>query len=193
MKKTIFALAMMLCTVAVVFAQDDARQARERGTRHQQMNPERMAEHRVAALDKELALTADQKAAITAIYEEEAKAMKQNMERRHDGKQKVGKPDREARQARHQAMKARQDEVNAKVAAVLTADQKVKFEQMKNDRGKRGAHRNGMKAGKDNPQGEQSCCKTQDKADKKACEKKCCDDKQKADKQCCNNPAAEKK
>ena len=138
MKKTIFVIMMVLLAVAGMNAQPQGRGPRPGG-----MNPEKMIEHRIAMLDKQLQLTPDQKTAIAAIYNEQAEQMKAEMQQMHD---KNVQPKPEEMKGHHEQMQARQAEVDAKVAAVLTAEQKEKYEQLQAEhekRGPRGRHHEG--------------------------------------------------
>ena len=127
MKKTIFVIMMALLAVAGMNAQPQGR-----GPRPGNMNPETMIEHRIAMLDKQLQLTPEQKTAIAAIYTEQAEQMKAQMQQKFDKKEQ---PKPEEMKAHHEQMKASQAEVDAKVAAVLTAEQKEKYEQLQAERG----------------------------------------------------------
>ena len=129
---------MALLAVAGMSAQPQGR-----GPRPGDMNPEKMIEHRIAMLDKQLQLTPDQKKAIAAIYTEQAEQMKAQMQQKRDCKEQ---PKPEEMKAHHEQMKAGQAEVDAKVAAVLTAEQKEKYEQLQAEhekRGPRGRHHEG--------------------------------------------------
>lgn len=127
-------MMIALVAFATVGAQNMQRERRGHG---QRMDPQKMIEHRVNILDKELALTADQKAAITAIYTAEVEARKAQMPKM-DKSEKPAKPDREAMKTRHEQMKAQQAEVDQKVVALLNAEQKAKYEQIKAKRDKMG-------------------------------------------------------
>ena len=151
MKKAIFVMMMMLLAVAGMNAQP---QGRGHHGPHGGMNPEKMVEHRVAMLDKQLQLTPDQKAAIAAIYTEQAEQMKAEMQLMRGDKDSKVQPKPEDMKARQEQMKARQAEVDAKVAALLSPEQKAKYEQMQAEREKRG-HR-GHHAGQ---QGHHDCGK----------------------------------
>ena len=157
MKKTIFVIMMALLAVAGMNAQPQGRG--HHGPRGG-MNPEKMIEHRIAMLDKQLQLTPDQKSAIASIYGEQAEQAKAEMQQMQD---KKVQPKPEEMKARKEQMKARQAEVDAKVAAVLTADQKAKYEQMVADREQRGnkaRHHDGQRhAGKEKAECEGHDCK----------------------------------
>lgn len=172
MKKTIFVIMMALLAVAGMNAQPQGRG--HHGPRGG-MNPEKMIEHRIAMLDKQLQLTPDQKSAIASIYGEQAEQAKAEMQQMQD---KKVQPKPEEMKARKEQMKARQAEVDAKVAAVLTADQKAKYEQMVADREQRGnkaRHHDGQRhAGKEKAECEGHDCKAAGhdcKADGHDCDK----------------------
>lgn len=178
MKKTFFAIMVALLAVASVCAQPQGR-----GHRHGSMNPGQMIERRVAMLDKELSLTPDQKTAIAAIYTEQAEKMKAKMEQKRADKDNQVQPKPEDMKARREAMKAEQDEVDNKVAQLLTAEQKAKFEQVKAKRAERGHDNKGMRhRGPKHEDGKAPSFKGKADCDKKA---ECCKDNAKAD--CCNS------
>ena len=157
MKKTFFAIMVALLAVAGMNAQPQGR------GHHGQMNPAQMVERRIAMLDKELTLTPDQKTAIKAIYTEQAEAMKAEMEQMRADKQHVAQPKAEDMKARREAMKARQDEADNKVAALLTAEQKTKFEQLRARQAERGMRHHGKRGPRHEdgkaPQASGDCCK----------------------------------
>ena len=105
---------MALLAVAGMNAQPQGRGPRG----PQGMDPGKMIEHRVAMLDKQLQLTPDQKKAIAAIFNE------------HMQKMFV-----QSSQPKPENWKAGLAEEDAKVAAVLTAEQKEKYEQLQAERG----------------------------------------------------------
>lgn len=180
MKKTFLAMIIALLAVATMSAQPQGRQHHAKGG----MNPEKMIEHRVAMLDKALSLTPDQKMAIAALYTEQSQKMRAEMQQMRAEKQGKEKPKPEDMQARREAMKAEQQAVDAKVEALLTDEQKTKFEEIRanhNERGPRGRHgghdRHKMKTDGKAPEAKQDCCKGEAKADKAECQKDCCKDK----------------
>lgn len=125
MKKTFLALLVALMAITVASAQPQAGQRRQ----GMEMTTEKMAEHHVAMLDKELSLTPDQKTAITAIYAEQAEQMRAQMQQKRDANQAQPKP--EDMKEHRKFMQEQQEAVDAKVAALLTPEQKEKFEQLK--------------------------------------------------------------
>ena len=154
MKKIVLALIVTLMGTIVMNAQPP---------RRPDMNPEQMVEMRVERLDKELSLTAEQKAEIAKIYSEEFKSMgKEKPAKRERGE----KPDEATMKARQEQMKAERDAVNAKIEALLTPEQAAKFAQMKQHEGKRhgfGGH-HGPKGPRDgNHKGCDCCCQDRDK------------------------------
>ena len=180
MKKTFFAIMIALLTVATMSAQP---QDHQRGDKHG-MNPEKMIEHRVNQLDKALSLTPEQKTAIVAIYTEQHQMMRDEMQQMREAKQDKGRPNAEQMQARREAIKANQEATDAKVAALLTDEQKTKFEQIKAKRGERAPRgRHGgpghHKMHKDDkaPEAKADCCKGEAKAEKGECQNDCCKSK----------------
>ena len=140
MKKTLLTMLVALC-VAITMQAQDARF--HRGGRHN-MDPMKGVEMRVNQLDKELTLTADQKAKITQILTEEAKAHQAKMGEMHKDGNKM-KPTQDEMKAHREKMQAHHNEINAQIEALLTPDQKAKFAQLKDQgprmhRGMRGGH-----------------------------------------------------
>ncbi len=90
-------------------------------------------------LTKALNLTADQQAKVKAIFDEAQKERKAKMEANREkfkaAKESGEKPDHEKMKAHREAMmkemKAKRDEVNGKIEAILTAEQKTKFTEIK--------------------------------------------------------------
>ncbi len=168
MKKTFFAIMIALLAVAGVCAQPQ-----DRGHRRGGMNPGQMVERRIAMLDKELTLTPEQKTAIKAIYTEQAEKMKAQMEQMRADKQHAAQPKPEDMKARREAMRAQQDEVDNKVASLLNAEQKAKFEKLRAQQAERGMRHEGKRGFKHQdgkaPQAQGDCCKQAGKAD-------CCKD-----------------
>lgn len=172
MKKTIFVIMMALLAVAGMNAQPQGRG--HHGPRGG-LNPEQMVEYRVAMLDKHLQLTPDQKTAIAAIYTDQAQKMKANMPQRGTEKKEQPKPE-EMNKLREQ-MKAQQAEVDAKIASVLTAEQKAKYEQIQAEHGKRGAkgrHHDAPRRGHDKKKEQ---CDQGHECKDKAAGKDCCNQK----------------
>lgn len=165
MKKTLLTMVVALCAAITLQAQD-ARFHRE--GRHN-MDPMKGVEMRVNQLDKELTLTADQKAKITQILTEEAKAHQAKMGEMHKDGNKM-KPTQEEMKAHREKMQAHHDEINAKIEALLTPDQKAKFAQLK-EHGPKGHH--GMRGGHGKRHAdmkEKGCCGAQEN---ECCGKKC--------------------
>ena len=129
MKKIVLALIVALMGTIVMNAQPP---------RRPDMNPEQMVEKRIERLDRELSLTAEQKAEITKIYTEEFKARSKDKPDMSAMKERGEKPDEAMMKARQEQMKAERDAVNAKIEALLTPEQAAKFAQMKQHEGKRG-------------------------------------------------------
>lgn len=132
----LFALALGTTTTPLLRAQDqDATTAPAEGKRGKgprgkggegrgpgMMSPEAQVER----LDRQLKLTADQKARLTDIYTKARDEMREEMKNAKGGDRKAGA------EKMRQSMQATRDQV----AAVLTDEQKKKFEQM--DQGPRG-------------------------------------------------------
>jgi len=133
MKKIVLSLMMVLCIGSMASAQnqnDNQRPPR------QQPTPEQMVEMRANMLEKELNLTSSQKAAITQILNDDAAQCKQEMEankdkmKEHKGK-KNDKKARPERRPMDDKMMARQQETDKKIEAVLDANQKEQYAQLK--------------------------------------------------------------
>lgn len=127
MKKIIFTVMLFISMGTMAFAQQD-KSDRVRKT------PEQRAQHLTDALDKKLALNADQKSKIYAISLDGLKNWKQS----HSGGQK---PDRAA-------MKAELEKRDAEISAVLNDQQKKGYQEWKVEKmksmkkhGKRGEHK----------------------------------------------------
>lgn len=154
MKKTMILLATALIMAFAAQAQETNASRHERG-HGRDMDPKKAVEMRMDKLEKALSLTADQREAITEIYMQQAREMKAKMDaRKNEGK--IGKPDKAEREARHEQMFKRQQETDAKVEALLNAEQKARFAELKQHRHKdRGMHKkmNGGANGKDS-----DCC-----------------------------------
>lgn len=133
MKKIVLSLMMVLCIGSMASAQnqnDNQRPPR------QQPTPEQMVEMRANMLEKELNLTSSQKAAITQILNDDAVQCKQEMEANKDKmkEHKDKKNDKKARPERRpmdDKMMARQQETDKKIEAVLDANQKEQYAQLK--------------------------------------------------------------
>ena len=125
-KKIVLVLTVVLMGTIVMNAQPP---------RRFDMSPEQMVEKRVERLDRQLGLTAEQKAEIARIYSEEMTAAKQHEPAMRE---KGAKPDEAEMKAHFEEMKARQDATNAKIEALLTPEQAAKFAELKNEEGKRG-------------------------------------------------------
>ena len=159
MKHMILAIAIALSATIGVNAQEVSQNApRHKG----RPTPEQMVEMRVNQLDKELQLTADQKAAITAIYADEMKQMKEARKDMQKAKpqppqEKVdsgeGKAQFKGHKGGSRGLHTRPNpETEAKIEAVLTADQKAKYAELKKQRPPRRED-----AGKGG--GKEGCCK----------------------------------
>ena len=126
MKKIVLALTVALLGTVVMSAQPP---------RHHDMDPVQMVEKRVERLDKQLALTAEQKAEITRIYTEEMETMHKNRPAMEPNKGE--KPSAEAQKAKHDKMKAHREAMDAKIESVLTPEQAAKYAEIKKDSARR--------------------------------------------------------
>ena len=153
---------MLLVALVAAFAMQAQDQPRHHGRHGHHMNPEKAIEMRVDRLDKALGLTPEQKTAITAIFTRQAEEMKA---KREQMSQNGERPSREQ-------VRAKAQQLDAEVEAVLTAEQKAKYATLKQQheqRGHKGGHdRKGAPKGKDGCKDD--CCKQGDK--------QCCDKKQ---------------
>ncbi|WP_118972755.1 hypothetical protein [Taibaiella koreensis] len=118
MKKILFVAGIALTSLSVAFAQEmkqdqkmaPAKQDRATEAAAVKRSPERMAQHRVERLDKELTLSADQKQKLNALFVKEATA--------DNGR----------------AIQRKETETQLK--AILTPEQNQKYEAVKADRQK---------------------------------------------------------
>ncbi len=99
------------------------------------MNPEEMIKARVAKLTKTLDLSQEQASKVAAIYKEQMEARRAEREKAMQSGQR---PDREAMM---QQMKADREQLNAKIEAILTPEQHVKFKEYLDGQQKRGKDR----------------------------------------------------
>lgn len=116
MKKLMMICGLLFGMTAFAQAQQNGRPAEGQGGR-MGMNPEA----KVKQLDGKLTLSTDQKTKLTAIFTEQAEAQK---------KQREAGKGTEDRQARMEKMKAQRAELEAKIEAVLNADQKDAYKTM---------------------------------------------------------------
>lgn len=93
-------------------------------------DPARMIERRITYLNRELKLTADQQKQIRAVLEEDSKNVQKTTG--------SGAAARRDRLVSGRNAQKRQDEVNAKIKKVLTADQAKKFDTLSSGRGQPG-------------------------------------------------------
>ena len=161
MKKFVLILLTVALTATAAIAQP-------RGKRHHQRpDAGKMVERRVAMLDSALALTPDQKTAITAIYTNEIE------QRQAQAKAKHERPDAKNRDVRAREAKERDAELDAKVAQVLTDEQRAKFEQLKlrrhGEAGKRHGRRGGPKGKFKADAAKADCCKQTGEAKADCC------------------------
>lgn len=147
MKKIVLVLTVALLGSIVMNAQPP---------RRPDMNPEQMVEKRVEHLDKALSLTEEQKAAIADIYTQEMV----NMAKDKPAKKERGEmPDEATMKARREQMKASHEATEAKIEAVLTPEQAVKYAELKQHEGKRHrGHHDGKRDGMDRGPKKAGCC-----------------------------------
>lgn len=150
MKKIV--LVMIVALMGIAMNAQQPRHHKDHGS------PEQMVERRVEKLAKVLELTEVQKAEVSKIYSQEMETMKQEHRSMSPEGQQQARPDESARKARHEQMKARRAETDAKIEALLTPEQATKFAEFKQHRGERG-HRHD--AGHKSP--------------KRECKRRCCD------------------
>lgn len=121
MKKVLLAALMMAMTIGAN-AQDDNSGRRQRP----QMNRQQMVEFRIERMTKELSLSTEQQAKIKEILTDEMKDMPERGEMRQ-GEQ----PSKE----KMEQMKAKREETNKKIEALLNDEQKTKYKEMNSRRG----------------------------------------------------------
>jgi hypothetical protein len=115
MKKLLMICGLLFSVVTFAQAQDGGRKM---------ATPEERAQKNAEQLTKKLSLSEDQKAKVTAIFLDQAVAMKKAREENKGG-------DREAMMAK---MKALNDENDVKINALLNDDQKKAFAEWKKER-----------------------------------------------------------
>jgi protein CpxP len=114
MKKIVLTLAIAVSAFTAGFAQTAERKA---------FNPEQRAERVASQLQEQLSLTDKQKA---EVYKIEVEKLKKQAESRKDRSQEMKKLS--------ESRKAEMKESEEKLAKILTADQKAKYESMKAER-----------------------------------------------------------
>lgn len=125
MKKLFVTLAIAAIGITSAFAQN---------TPKQKLTPEQKAETNTARLQKELALTADQKQKVYALELDKFKQTEEWHKKSHE--------DRKAQKEQHKALK---DASDAKLDQVLTPDQKKKLDAIKTERKDNPKHKRGSK------------------------------------------------
>ena len=106
MKKIV--LVMIVALMGIAMNAQQPRHHKDHGS------PEQMVERRVEKLAKVLELTEAQKAEVSKIYSQEMETMKQEHRSMSPEGQQQARPDESARKARHEHMKARRAETDAK-------------------------------------------------------------------------------
>lgn len=124
MKKLLMICGLLFSVITFAHAQDGGRQ---------KMTPAERAQRSVDGLSKKLNLNEDQKTKATAIFLDQANAMEKA---RADGN-----TDKDARRA---AMMKLSEDTDAKIGAILTADQKKDYETYKAERKERMNNRMGQ-------------------------------------------------
>ncbi|WP_316749512.1 hypothetical protein [Pedobacter gandavensis] len=117
MKKLLMICGLLFSVITFAQAQDGGRQ---------KMTPEQRAQRSVEGLTKKLDLNEDQKTKATAIFLDQVAAMEKA--------RAAGNTDKEARRAE---MMKLSEETDAKIGAILTADQKKAYETYKAERKER--------------------------------------------------------
>lgn len=118
MKKLLMICGLLFSVITFAQAQD--------GAGRQKMTPEQRAQRSAEGLAKKLSLNDDQKTKATAIFMDQANAMEKA--------RAAGDTDKEARRAE---MMKLADDTDAKIGAILTADQKKTYETWKAERKER--------------------------------------------------------
>lgn len=101
---------------------DGAKTERADGDHRQARTPEQRAQMTTDALERKLALTADQKVKVYALNLERAERM-----------EKIMKTEKEERKAQMQQHKALMEESDKKINQVLTSEQQKSYEAMKQE------------------------------------------------------------
>lgn len=96
-------------------------------------DPAKRIEHRVEKMKSELGLSETQAAQIAQILKDNASEMKAQFEVRKQA-MKSDSAQRKLTEAEMQQFKARREALDQKIAAVLTVDQRTKYDQMKEKR-----------------------------------------------------------
>ena len=99
-------------------------------------DPAKRMERRVEMMTKHLDLSADQATRIRAILAQQSEQMKAFMANRT----RADKPSPEVRDSMRQQMKEARQRTHTAISEVLTADQRKKFEEMKERGGERKRH-----------------------------------------------------
>jgi len=158
MKKIVLSLAVALMGITMMNAQPP--QGGPRGERPD-MDPNKMVEHRVDQLDQVVGLSETQKTEITRIYKDEMEAMKKEAPSCEKKETNKGEnPDEAAMKAHGEKMKAQHEATEAKVQAVLNADQQAKYSEFKQNHPQHGGHHGkpGPQMGQPGGNGGGCCC-----------------------------------
>jgi hypothetical protein len=137
MKKVIIALAVLTGLSTAGVAQEAIKADKTAKESRKEMTPEERAKKGAAHAEKKLGLNADQKS------QWEVAALKRNMVNQPLHEQLKGSTTPEQRKDIHKQIKANNDAFETSVNFFLTAEQKTKFVQMKEERKK--AKMKGMK------------------------------------------------
>ena len=129
MKRLMITAALVASLISLGYSQDKPERPRREGARterpggeqRQARTPEERAQSATDALEKKLALNADQKAKVYALNLERAERMEKNM-----------KSEREFRKAQMEKQRSLMEESDKKLSKILTEEQKKSYEDMKN-------------------------------------------------------------
>ncbi|WP_186757064.1 DUF4890 domain-containing protein [Echinicola salinicaeni] len=124
MKRIMFLLVILTVTVL----QSEAQQRRERGN----MDPEKMAERVTEHMDKELALSDDQKKEVYALFLESSKK-----------REEMRNQEKKEREAAREKMKADRDAHQTKLKEILSEEQFIKWEEIQKKNRERMRERGG--------------------------------------------------
>ena len=182
----------MVIALTIAFAMQTQAAPRHHGGHGKHMDPKKMVEMKVDRMEKELNLTADQKAAITEIYLKEVELMNERAKACGEMKDKAcgemkdkacgemkdkacgemkGKACGEMKSGREE-MKKHHEAINARIESVLNDEQKARFAEMEKTMSMGHHKKHGMK-GKcgDNEKGQKDCKKGEGD-----CKKDCCNE-----------------
>jgi Spy/CpxP family protein refolding chaperone len=143
MKKIVLALCLV-SSLAIKLEAQNSNPTSSTSTSHrqrEQLSAEDRAKKDAEMAEKKLALSPDQKSKWEAASLERVKA-NESLKIKMNGSTTP-----EERKEIHQQMKVNKDKFDTSVSAMLTPDQKTKYEQMRNDRKGHGQHMKGNRPG----------------------------------------------